>query len=57
MLKDGLYKHDTSGDPAISFATDADIKLAERLRHELEDRYLARSAPSLRLQVPSRKGH
>jgi hypothetical protein len=53
MLKIELYNHDTNGDPAVSFATDAEIELADRLRHQLEERYLAPSAP---LPVRSSEG-
>jgi hypothetical protein len=41
-----LYNRDTDGYPAPSFATDAEIEFAEQLRHQLEERYLAPSAPS-----------
>jgi hypothetical protein len=40
------YNHDGDADPVISFASDAEIELADRLRHRLEQRYFARSAPS-----------
>jgi len=53
MLKFELYNHDTNGDPAASFATDAEIALADQLRHQLEERYLAPSSP---LPVRSREG-
>ena len=46
MLKIELYKHGSSGEPAASFATDAEIEIADQLRHQLEERYLAPSAPS-----------
>jgi hypothetical protein len=46
MTKIELYNHDAEADPVISFATDADIEFADRLRHLLEERYFARSAPS-----------
>ena len=46
MLKIELYNHGSSGEPAASFATDAEIEIADRLRHLLEERYLAPSAPS-----------
>ena len=39
------YNHDTNADPVISFASDAEIEFAEQLRHQLEERYLARPAP------------
>ena len=36
MLKIELYNHDNNGDPAVSFATDAEIEIADQLRHQLE---------------------
>jgi hypothetical protein len=45
MLKIELYNHDANGDPAPSFPSDAEIALAEQLRHQLEERYLTPSAP------------
>ena len=50
MLKIELYNQDASGDPAVKFATDAEIETAERLRRQLEDRYFAPSVPSSQLQ-------
>ena len=44
MLKIELYKHAPSSEPAASFATDAEIAIADQLRHQLEERYLAPSA-------------
>jgi hypothetical protein len=57
MLKIELYNHDTNGDPAPRFATDAEIELAEQLRYQLEERYLTPSAPSSPLRVRSSEGH
>lgn len=57
MLKIELYNHDNNGDPAVSFATDAEIEIADQLRHQLEEKYLAPSAPSSPLQVRSSEGH
>ena len=34
MLKIELYNHDNNGDPAVSFATDAEIEIAEKSTHE-----------------------
>jgi hypothetical protein len=45
MLKAELQDHDASGDPAARYATDSEIEIADRLRHQLEERYLAPSAP------------
>ncbi len=57
MPKIELYNHDANDDPAVSFATDAEIELADQLRHQLEQRYLAPSAASPPLQARSSKGH
>ena len=46
MIRTELYNHDADADPVISFASDAEIEFAEQLRHQLEERYLARRAPS-----------
>lgn len=45
MIKPEPHNHDTGGDPAPTFATDAEIEIADHLRHQLEERYLAPSAP------------
>lgn len=55
MLKIELYNHNINGDPAVRFATDVEIEIADQLRRQLEERYLAPSAPSSRLQVRSRR--
>jgi len=55
MLKTELYNYDTIGDPSVTFATDAEIELAEQLRRQLEERYLAPSAPPSPLRVRSSK--
>jgi hypothetical protein len=52
MFKIERYNTDTIGDPAPRFATDAEIEIAEQLRHQLEERYLAPSAA--RPPVPAR---
>jgi hypothetical protein len=44
MFKLEPYNTDAIGDPAPRFASDAEIRTAERLRHELEERYLVPSA-------------
>jgi hypothetical protein len=56
MLKIELHNHDANGDPAPSFATDAEIEIAEKLRHQLEERYLAPSAPYAALRVRLSEG-
>jgi hypothetical protein len=57
MLKVELYNRDTNGDPAACFATAAEIEIAEQLRHQLEERYLAPFAPPSPLHVRSDKDH
>ena len=53
MFKIELYNHDDIGGPPASFATDAEIEIADQLRHQLEERYLGPSAPYSPLQVRS----
>lgn len=57
MLKIELYNDDNIGDPPASFATDAEIEIADQLRYQLEKRYLGSSAPYSPLQVRSDKDH
>ena len=57
MLKIQLHSHNASAEPAPSFASDAEIELAEQLRHQLEERYLGPSAAPLPLQERLGKGH
>jgi hypothetical protein len=57
MLKIQLHNHNASVEPAPSFASDAEIELAEQLRHQLEERYLGPYAAPLPLQEQSGKGH
>lgn len=45
MLRIELHNHDANSDPTPNFTTDADIELAVQLRHQIEERYLAPSAP------------
>jgi hypothetical protein len=42
MVELESYKHDTNGDPVVTFATDVEIAIADHLRHRLEERYLKR---------------
>jgi hypothetical protein len=56
MLKIELHNRGTNEDPLPIFATSAEIEIAEQLRHQLEERYLAPSAPSSPLQVRSSEG-
>ena len=47
MRKNQLSDRDVDVDPAPLYASDADIELAQQLRHQLEERYLGPSqAPS-----------
>ena len=51
MLK--VIRHpDSSGEPAPAFASDAEMELAEQLRHKLEERYLEASNAPSSSQVP-----
>jgi hypothetical protein len=56
MVKIEPHNLDTKGDPAPSFATAAEIELAEQLRHQLEERYLAPSAAPQPSQTRSSEG-
>jgi hypothetical protein len=49
MLHVELHTLDIDRDPAPSFPTDAEIRIAEQLRHRLEERYLVATTavPSL----------
>ena len=54
MVKIQLRNYDATGEPAPMYATDADYALAEKLRHQLEERYFgASAAQSL---MPARSG-
>ena len=57
MLEIEPYSRDTNGDPAAAYTTEAEIAIADQLRHRLEERYLAPSAPSLPPQARSSEGH
>ncbi len=57
MLKIELYNDDSFGDPPASFATDAEIEIAAKLRRQLEERYLGPSAQCSPLQVGSDEDH
>jgi hypothetical protein len=52
MVKIEPYSHELDGDPPAAFATDAEIEIADRLRHQLEARYLAGSEASPPLAAP-----
>jgi hypothetical protein len=54
MLKTEVQDHDINGDPAPNVASDADIEIAERLRRQLEERYLVGfAAPAPSKAIPS----
>jgi len=53
MLKIQFHNRDTGVELAPRFASDAEIKLAEQLRHQLEERYLGPSAAPLPSQPRS----
>jgi len=44
MLEIELHNRDSNGDPPASFATDAEIEIANRLLHQIEARYFGPSA-------------
>ena len=56
MLKIELHNQGTNADPVPCFTTNAEIELAEQLRHQLEERWLAPSAPPQPLPAPRSKG-
>ena len=57
MLKAELHNYETNVDPAPCFASDAEIEIADRLRHQLEERYLAPSAATPPAPAPSSDVH
>jgi hypothetical protein len=57
MRKIEFHNHDASVEPAPRFATDAEIELAEQLRHQLEERYFGTSGAPAPLQARSGKVH
>jgi len=56
MLKTELHNHEDSADPPAAFATNAEIEIADQLRHQLEERYLVPSKTSSPLPAPSSNG-
>jgi hypothetical protein len=56
MPKIQLHNHDPGVEPTPRFASDAEIRLAEQLRHQLEERYLGPSAARSPLQARSGEG-
>ena len=57
MLETERYNDDTNGGPAAAYTTEAEIAIADQLRHRLEERYLAPSAPAVPSGVRSSEGH
>jgi hypothetical protein len=57
MLKMQLPNRDTGFEPVPRFASEAEIKLAEQLRHQLEERYFGRAAAPPTSPVRSGKDH
>lgn len=57
MLKTELHSDETSTEPAPSFATDAEIALAQKLRSQLEERYFGSSDPHLPPPTPPDQVH
>jgi hypothetical protein len=55
MVKTELYNDDNIDDPPASFATDAEIEIADQLRRQLEERYLGPAAQDSPLRVRSDK--
>ena len=56
MPKIPLHNRDPGVEPTPRFASDAEIKLAEQLRYQLEERYLGPSAARSPLQARSGEG-
>jgi hypothetical protein len=55
MAKVPRHTLDAPDEPAPAFASDAEIKLAEQLRHRIEERYLAAHTPPTPLRpAPAR---
>ena len=57
MRRAELHNREDGVDPPANFATDAEIETADRLRHQLEERYLARSETLPPLPGHSSNGH
>ena len=57
MLEIEPYNHETNGDPAAAYTTEAEIAIADELRHRLEERYFPPSAPSVPSRMRSSESH
>ena len=51
MLDTELRNDDLNGDPAPCYATDAEIEIAQQLRHQLERRYLSHGTLPLEFAI------
>jgi hypothetical protein len=45
MLDEERHRYDVDEEAAPAVASDAEIEIAEKLRHRLEERYLGTAAP------------
>jgi hypothetical protein len=57
MPKIQLHNPETSVEPVPRFPSDAEVALAEQLRHQLEERYLGPPAAPSPVQARSDEGH
>ena len=57
MLEPELYNQDTYGDPAVAYTTEAEIAIADQLRHRLEELYFPPSASSPPSRMRSGESH
>ena len=57
MVKTQSHSHDAGVEPAPSYASDADIALAQQLRRKLEERYFGSSADQSGLEPRSGEVH
>jgi hypothetical protein len=57
MVETELYKDDAYSDPAAAYATDAEVAIADLLRHRLEELYFSSSTPSLPARVHASESH
>jgi hypothetical protein len=55
MHKSQLLTHDATVEPAPLYASDAEIELAQQLRHQLEARYFGSSEASPTQDRPDEK--
>jgi hypothetical protein len=57
MLKNAHYHEDAGFEPTPNYATEAELVLADELRHQLEVRYFGSSASTTRLPPPADEVH